>query len=161
MAYITEAQLEKRFSLPVSLPLTQIKQGDWLVLSSIKLTTGMAFDYKVLQLQLVDFTMTPNPTPGSDPCAAVTPTLKNQAFGYAYVAIFKNFVPNTDPSTLTYTGTSVDVVNISTVGIVTRDITKASLVVDEVAEFSFLLVNNCQDADLRLAVNGQVILTIA
>jgi len=162
MSYITEQELFRRHSLPVAIPAVEIQRGDWLVLSTIKVVAGVTFNYRLLQLQLIeikqgDVTTTTPPTP----CDTPTPNLINKNLGWAYVAIFKNFQSSASPATLTYTGTSVDIVTISTIGVAMRDTTKDSLVITDPGEYSFVLVNNCQDADIRASVDGQTTLDVA
>jgi hypothetical protein len=157
MAFLTESELGRRHNIPIALSLTRVKQGDWLLLTSIRLQAGMALSYRWLQLQLVDVLITPGTTPANaDPCAVVEPTLINPALGYAYVAIFKAFNVNAAPATLAYTGTGADIVIATGTGIFTRDVAKPPLELTEAADYSWVLVNNCVNADLRLAVTGMV-----
>ena len=41
MGYLTEAKLVNIVDNPVALPATEIKQGDWLVLATIKIASPM------------------------------------------------------------------------------------------------------------------------
>lgn len=139
--------------MPVSIPLTELEPSDWLILATVRLFSGQTLRYRFLQLQLTDITF-PDGEALVD-CEARIPDLINTSFGYAYVAIFANYVVNTDPSTLTYTGTSADVVTLSSTGIAYRDTDVDELVVTETGDYTWLLVNNTSNANLKLAVVGQ------
>lgn len=160
MPYLTQAQLEQRHSLPLGLPLSELQPKDWLVIGTLRLLSGMKMSFRFLQLQVVEWTF-PDGVDTSEDCSARIPVLVNPNFGYAYVAIFKNYSVNTDPSTLTYVGTSADVITISQQGIAYRDTTAAMLETEEVADFTWLAVNNTTDANIKLAVHGQVNVDIA
>lgn len=162
MALLTEALLAKRHSVPVALALTLIRKGDWIILNTIKLSATMTFTFRFLQLQctdiLVEGSTTGTVTPGGAcDCTQPAPALINPSNGLAYVAIYRNYTVNTDPVSLTPAGTSVDLVSVTDAdSIASRDLTKPELVISETANFTFLLVNNTSNADLRLLVNGEV-----
>jgi hypothetical protein len=161
-SFVTESYLERRHAVPIALALTMIKQGDWLLIAALRLTSTTTLTYNFLQLQMVDTVLQQaTAVAGSDPCADVPPVLINPTLGVAYVAIFKSFNINIDPSTLSHMGTNVDVVSISEPGISLRDTTQPPLVIAEAGDYSFVLVNNTTNYDLRLAVTGQVIMTLA
>ena len=48
MGYLTEAKLVNIVDNPVALPATEIKQGDWLVLATIKIASPMILRYRFL-----------------------------------------------------------------------------------------------------------------
>lgn len=166
MALLTEAHLSKRHSVPVSLALTLLKKGDWIVLNTVKLSATMTFSFRFLQLQCTDIavegassgTVTPG---GTCDCNDPDPVLINPSNGLAYVAIYRNYTVNTDPVSLTAVGTSVDLVSVTeAASIASRDLTKPELILQETANFTFLLVNNTSNADLRLSVNGEVTISL-
>lgn len=53
MSYLTEAKLANLADIGVSLPATELKQGDWLVLASIKLVAPMRLTFKFLNIQII------------------------------------------------------------------------------------------------------------
>ena len=57
MSYLTEAKLANTADIGISLPATELKQGDWLVLSSVKLVTPMRLTFKFLNIQIVSATV--------------------------------------------------------------------------------------------------------
>lgn len=158
MSYITESELRRRVALPIALPLTELKQNDWLVLATVKLLAGMNASYKWLSLQVTDYTVTE--VDSADPCAAAALALNNTAFGIAYLAIYKTYSPSSDPSTLTYIGASTDVVTVSTTGISNRDTSLPDLTVTDAGEYSWVLVNNASNATIRVSATGQVIVNV-
>lgn len=52
MAFLTEAALANIVDLPVALPATEIKQGDWLVVASVKIVEPMRLEYRYATLSL-------------------------------------------------------------------------------------------------------------
>jgi hypothetical protein len=159
MSYLTQAQLDQRHALPLCLPLTELQPRDWLVIGTLRLLSGMRFSFRFLQLQLVEWTFPDGSSVNTD-CSVRVPALVNPNFGYSYVAIFRNYSVNSDPGTLAYVGTVADVVNISTQGIAYRDTGVAALEIEEAADFTWLVVNNTTDANLHVAVQGQLNLDI-
>jgi hypothetical protein len=166
MALLTEALIAKRHSVPVALALTLLKKGDWIVLNTVKLSATMTFTFRFLQLQCTDLTVEGSTTGtvtegGQCDCSEPEPELINPSNGLAYVAIYRNYAINTDPVSLTAVGTSVDLVSVTeAASIASRDLTKPELVINETANFTFLLVNNTSNADLRLSVNGEVTISL-
>lgn len=154
MGLLTETHLRNRSACPITVPLVELEPADWLILGTIRLFSGQTLRYRFLQLQLTDITF-PDGQDTVD-CVARIPELINISFGYAYVAIFANYVVNTNPASLSYTGTSADVVTLSSTGIAHRDTDVDELVVTETGDYSWLLVNNTSNANLKLAVVGQV-----
>jgi len=166
MPLLTEAHLSNQHSVPVALALTLLKKGDWIVLNTIKLASTMTFSFRFLQLQCADITVEGSSTGtvtegGECDCNAPDPILINPSNGLAYVAIYRNYSVNTDPVNLTAVGTSVDLISVTeAASIASRDLTKPELLLQETANFTFLLVNNTSNADLRLAVNGEVTISL-
>jgi len=155
MPYLTQAQLDQRHALPLGLPLTELQPKDWLVIGTLRLLAGMKLTFRFLQLQVVEWTFPDGIDTAAD-CSSRIPELVNPNFGYAYVAIFQNYAVNTDPATLTYFGTAADVVTLSTQGIASRDTVANALESEEVADYTWLVVNNTTDANIKVAVHGQV-----
>jgi len=52
MAYLTENMLSNVVDLPIALPATDLRMGDWVVVSAIKITAPMRLTYKLAVLQL-------------------------------------------------------------------------------------------------------------
>src|ERR1041385_7714284 len=52
MAFVTEKKLETSLDIPVALPQTELTQGDWLVLATIRLQAGQRIIYRYLSLEL-------------------------------------------------------------------------------------------------------------
>src|ERR1044072_1872865 len=54
MAFITEKKLASTLDVPVALPLTELLQGDWLVVATIKVVEPMRLSYRYMNLQLTE-----------------------------------------------------------------------------------------------------------
>jgi hypothetical protein len=163
MPYLTESKLARRHSIPVSLSLTLLKKTDWILLSTVRLTSTMSLSYRFLQLQLVDITIegtTASEAEGGLLCLVTQPTLINPSLGIAYVAIYQDYNVKTDPKDLTFVGTQHDIVIIEDTGIAARDISQPELILEDAASYSYILVNNTSNADLRLAVNGEATVNV-
>jgi hypothetical protein len=52
MSLLTENKVSKTLDIPVSLPATEVKQGDWVVLSTIKLVEPMRLTYQFMTLRM-------------------------------------------------------------------------------------------------------------
>lgn len=53
MALLTESKVAKTLDIPVNLPATEVNMGDWLVVSSIKLTEPMKLTFWYLTFQMI------------------------------------------------------------------------------------------------------------
>lgn len=53
MALLTEAKVSKTLDIPVNIPATELKMGDWIVVASIKLKEPMRLSYWYLTLQML------------------------------------------------------------------------------------------------------------
>lgn len=53
MGYLTEKRLESTLDIPVSLPATDLVQGDWLVVATVKIVSPMRLTYRWCNLQLL------------------------------------------------------------------------------------------------------------
>jgi hypothetical protein len=158
MPYLTEAQLAKRHSVPIALPMTLIKKNDWIIINTIRLSSTMKFSFRYLQLQLAEVIV--DGATSSDICDIPPVQQINPSNGLAYVGIYKNYSVNTDPRNLPFTGSNTDFVIISAPGIVARDITQPALELTELANFTFIVVNNTSNADMKLSINGEVLITL-
>lgn len=53
MALLTENKVSKTLDIPVNLPATELKMGDWLVVASVKITAPMRLTYWYMTLQMI------------------------------------------------------------------------------------------------------------
>lgn len=60
MALLTESKVSKTLDIPVNLPMTELKMGDWIVVASIKLKEPMKLTYWYLTLQMLSSTVNTN-----------------------------------------------------------------------------------------------------
>jgi hypothetical protein len=53
MAFLTENTIAKTLDLPINLPATELKMGDWLTVATIKLVYPMKLAYRFMTLQML------------------------------------------------------------------------------------------------------------
>lgn len=152
MPYLTEAKLLTNIDLPVSIPATLMIQGDWLVISTIKIIAPMRLTFKWLNLQLLASSVNVSDISNT-----------NRVYGnlgLAYVVLRKNYVSGSPGE-----AGALDTVIIENIGVVARDHTQ-SVILDAAGNYSWILANNMQPSaessippstsiDFRLAVTGQ------
>lgn len=152
MGYLTEAKLVNIIDNPIALPATEVKQGDWLVLATIKITSPMILRYRFLNLQLLASTV------DMADISAVNKILGN--LGYAYVALRRDYSSGNPGA-----AGALEVLSISELGLAQRDTTET--IFSTPGNYSWIIANNMQpssDSDIptsteinfRLSVNGQV-----
>jgi len=132
MAYLTERKLSNTLDIPINLPTTEIKMGDWIVVATVKIETPTRLTYRMLNLDFVSSTIAlSNITPDN----RIVPN-----FGMCYVGLFFNYTSG-DPSALP----ALDVVQATSFGIVAR--TATPIVTVAPGTYSWLAVNNIQFSD--------------
>ena len=152
MGYLTEAKLVNIVDNPVALPATEIKQGDWLVLATIKIASPMILRDRFLNLQMLASTV------DIGDIAAANKVLGN--LGYAYVALRRDYQSGNPGS-----AGALEVLSISELGLVERDTTET--VYSTPGNYSWIIANNMQpssssdvptstEINFRLSVTGQV-----
>jgi hypothetical protein len=152
MGYLTTSKLTNIIDLPIQLPATEIKMGDWLVIGSIKIAEPMRLLYRFLNLQLhtssVDIA----------DISAVNKVSGN--LGYAYVALRRDYSAGNPGA-----AGAIEVLNISQIGLVERN--NVETVFATPGRYSWIIANNMQpssssviptstDINFRLSVTGQV-----
>lgn len=152
MAYLTESKLQNVIDMPVSLPTTEIKQGDWLVIASVKIATPQRLRMRFLNLKLVSAAVD---------IADINST--NKVFGnlgLAYVALRRDYQSGNPGE-----AGALEVLQIEDLGLVERVSTESIYATAGV--YSWIIANNMQPSDtsdvptsteinFRLAATGQV-----
>lgn len=155
MAYLTENMLSNVLSVPIALPSTDLRMGDWVVIASVRLITPMKLTYTVANLQLSASSVDP---------ADITAGNKIYGnLGIAYLTMRKDYISGSPGAAGGY-----DALIINELGIVSRD-TSTSVVVTEPGLYSWIIANNMQPStdtvpvipvttsiDFRVAVTGTV-----
>lgn len=93
MAFLTENSLARTLDIPINLPSTEVKMGDWLVAASIKLVYPMKLSYRFMTLQMLSSSVTT-----TDIIAAnkISPSLD-----LAFIGLYLNYSsghPGTQPA---------------------------------------------------------------
>ena len=129
MAYLTERKLSNTLDLPISLPATEIKMGDWVLLGTVSIMAPTQITYRAIHLSFISTTV---PLANINSFNLIVPN-----FGLCYVGLFYNYVSG-DPSTLP----TLDVLQATNLGIFTK--TTSPIVVSTPGTYSWLIVNNVQ-----------------
>jgi len=151
MAYLTENQLKNSVDMPIALPDTTIRQGDYLILSTVKLLAAQRLTLRAMALQLfassVDITHI-------DVTNKVVPNL-----GLAYVVLRQDY-----QSGVPGASGGLDFLYVDSVGVALRSLTPVVLTTP--ATYSVIVANNMQSSatsaipgstsiDFKLIVTGQ------
>lgn len=152
MPYLTERKLANTLDVPINLPTTEIKMGDWIVIATTRLSAPMRLTYRFMQLNFMSTSF--------DLTKVLTPNLIVPSFGFCYVGLFFNYVSG-DPGGLS----PLDVVEATNLGMAVRG--GNSLLLTTEGTYSWLAVNNVQfssqnalltqtdSADFKLTATGQ------
>jgi hypothetical protein len=152
MGYLTTSRLTNIIDLPVQLPATEIKMGDWLVVASIKIAEPMRLRYRFLNFQLHTSSVE------MSDIAATNKILGN--LGYAYVALRRDYSAGNPGA-----AGGLEVLNISEIGLVER--TNVETIFSTAGRYSWIVANNMQpssssdiptstEINFRLSITGQV-----
>ena len=155
MAYITENQLSNMMDAPVALPATDLRMGDWVVVSTVKVVAPMRLTYRMANLNVMLATVD---------TALVTNGNKIYGnLGLAYLTLRLNYSTGSPGA-----AGGLDVLVANVLGITSRD-ASTSVVVTVPGIYSWIVANNMQPStdtapliptstsiDFRLAVTGTV-----
>jgi hypothetical protein len=168
MAFLTESKLAKTLDLPVNLPTTELKMGDWVVVSTIKIVSPMKLTYQFMTLQMLSSSVLTSDIGATNKISA--------ALDLAFIGLYRNYSsghPGLQPA--------LDVVRIREFDITNQDcipvnqlsgqfITVRSAPVvffTTPGVYSFIVANNMQASstsvipvttsiDFRLCATGQI-----
>lgn len=168
MAFLTQEDLDNRLDLPVSQPTTLVEAEDWIVVATIRLMTPMQFTLSWLQLQLIEVI-----NPYTSGAVVVEPdsnglcvfpasdiTLTNADYGLAYLALYRGFVPSVNPTIQPAQEPPLVVGDVigTAPAIAVRSLEPTIYATEGI--YSFVLVNNTTNRNLRLTANGQVVVNL-
>lgn len=151
MSYLTESKLLSVIDLPIALPDTTVKQGDWLVAATVVVGAGQRLSMRALSLQMLSSTVLNNQV---DPTNLIVANL-----GLAYAVLRQNYVSGTPGAT-----GSLDYVLINDIGIASKVTVPVPLTAP--GYYSLIVANNMQPSvtsaipsstsiDFQLVVTGQ------
>lgn len=152
MSYLTESKLANTLDVPVALPTTEIKMGDWVVIATQRLFAGQKLTYRMMNFNFVSTTF--------DLTKITAANLIIPNFGMCYVGLYLNYVSG-DPGVLT----GLDVVSATATGVVNRS--GNPFITSTAGTYSWIAVNNVtysannalltpnDSADFKLCATGQ------
>jgi hypothetical protein len=152
MGYLTSNKLGNILDLPIQLPATEIKMGDWVVVGTVKIAAPMRLRYRFLNLQLHTSTVTVGDI------ASTNKIFGN--LGFAYVALRRDYSSGNPGS-----AGALEILSISEIGLVERDTTET--IYTTAGRYSWIIANNMQpsssatipastEINFRLSLTGQV-----
>lgn len=158
MAYLTESKLGSVLDIPVALSSTELKMGDWLLVSTVKIVQPMLLVVRYLNIQLLSCTVD---------ITKITNTNKTYGnLGLAYVALRRDYASGNpgQPG-------AVETLVATDLGITARN-TAAPLYITTPGTYSWLVANNTKadtastipastSIDFVLSITGQVRLDLS
>ncbi len=151
MSYLTDNKLRNVVDLPIALPNTTLKQGDWIVVATVKLVAPQRLSMRSLNLQLLEATVdTSLITTGN----RIVPNL-----GLVYLVLRKDYASGTPGAT-----GGLDYMYLEDIGIVVRS--TVPVILTAPGNYSLICANNMQAStdstvptstsiDFKVLVTGQ------
>lgn len=155
MAYLTENQLTNTMDMPIALPATDLRMGDWVVISSVRIVAPMKLTFKLANIQLSASTVD---------TALITAGNKIYGnLGLVYLTLRKDYLSGSPG-----VAGGLDALVANDLGITQRDTAiRVEITADGV--YSWIIANNMQPStdavplipistsiDFRVAVTGSV-----
>lgn len=151
MPFITENRLRTVFDLPIALPATIVKQGDWVVAATVRILAPQRLSLRSLTLELLEATVD---TTLIVPTNKIVPSL-----GLAYCVLRKDYVSGTPGQTGALDSLKVE-------GLTTASRSTVPVLVTAPGNYSLIVANNMQPStsspistatgiDFKLVVTGQ------
>lgn len=141
MAYLTDSKLNNVFDLPISLPATEIKMGDWMIVSSVKIVQPLKLTYRWCSLQLISASVSLGDI-----------TSANRVYGNLgnlYLALRKDYVSGAPGA-----AGAIEVLSTQAIGITTRSV-EIVRTITEPGTYSWIIANNCK-ADSASTIDASV-----
>lgn len=155
MAYLTEQKLSNVLDVPISLPATDLRQGDWVVVATTKVVLPMRLTYRVANLQVL--------TSSVDTASITNGNKIYGNLGLVYLAMRLNYGSGSPGA-----AGGLDALVANGLGVYSRDVT-TSVEVIAPGVYSWIVANNMQPStdtvpaiststliDFRVAVMGSV-----
>lgn len=152
MGYLTTNKLTNIVDLPIQLPATEVKMGDWIVIASVKIAAPQQLRFRFLNIQM-----------HSSDVDLASITSSNKIYGnlgLAYVALRRDYASGSPGQ-----AGALELLSISALDLVERSTTET--VYTTAGRYSWLIANNMQpsssssvptstEINFRLSVTGQV-----
>lgn len=129
MGYLTENKLKGTIDLPIALPATTIKQGDWVVVATVKLVAPQRLSLRSLTLQLLEANV--------DVADIATANKVVPNLGLLYVVLRKDYTSGTPGGS-----GALDYLALDDVGVTTRSTVPVLLTAP--GSYSLICANNMQ-----------------
>jgi hypothetical protein len=151
MGYLTENKLNSVLDIPVTLPVTELRMGDWLVIATIKLVTPMKLRFHYLNINLVAATV------DIEDISSLNRIWGN--LDLCYVALRRDYASGNPGES-----GALDTLRVASLGVTTR--TADAIEFTTPGTYSWIVANNMQPSDeatippttsidFRLSVAGQ------
>lgn len=151
--YLTTRKLSNVLDLPVALPATEVKQGDWIIVASVKVVSPMKLTHRFLNLAMLTSSVTVSQISNTNKIVS--------SLGLAYVVLRRDYSGSNPGS-----AGSLDTLVINDIGSVSRN-TDTVVTLTTAGTYSWIVANNMQpsssstvptstEINFRLQVNGSV-----
>lgn len=148
MSYLTENRLSSLVDLPIALPATALKQGDWVVVATVKLVSPQRLSLRALTLQVLEST--------ENIANIVTGNKVVSNLGLVYCVLRKDYVSGSPGGS-----GSLDYLKLDGLGTVSRSTVPATFT--SPGNYSVIVANNMQrstassilgDIDFKVLLTG-------
>jgi len=130
MAYLTENRLSNLLDVPLAIPSTELKMGDWVIMGSVRIIAPMRLTYKFMGMQVLTASVTISNIDNSN--------LIFGNLGLVYVTLRRDYQSGSPGE-----AGALDVLVANNIGNFARDVT--SPVIDATpGVYSWILANNMQ-----------------
>lgn len=131
MSYLTLSKLNNVIDHGICLPSTEVRQGDWLILASVKIVQPMKLRYRFLNLNLISSAVN---------ISDITSLNKISGnLGLIYVALRLNYVSGSPGES-----GGLDLLKADALGVVSRP--TSEIIFTAPGTYSWLLANNCKSS---------------
>lgn len=153
MAYITESMLSNVLDIPIALPATDLRMGDWVAVGAVKIVAPMRLTYKLSTLQVFESTV--------DTSLITSGNKIYGNLGFVYLALRRNYSTGSPGA-----AGGLDVLAATSMGVFSRVLTNVVVAVTP-GTYSWIVASNMQPStdttplipattsiDFRVAVTG-------
>ena len=130
MSFLTDNRLANVYDMPVALPATELRQGDWLVIATLKVVESMRVTWKHVNLSLLSCSVDTSLITSGNRVAG--------NLGLVYLTLRKDYAGD-NPNA----AEALDVFGVSTLGTFVRP-TTPEVVIVEPGDYAWVVANNMQ-----------------
>ena len=162
-AYVTQSRLDSLLDLPISLPETSLQPNDWIIISTLAITSPQSLTLQLLQVNISSVlnqdtgldSLSSGPSVGGLYPFPGLPTYVTSGLGLAYIGLYQGFDSLTVPSSQAAQESPVLVLNQNSTLPIEAARSTVPAVYTAAGSYSVVLTNNTSNCVLRVSVLGQ------